>query len=262
MSDLVSRSDIDDGIALLTLSGPAAAKGFSAEGIIALSTAINDALDDELVRAIVLTGSGKMFCAGADVAAFSRAISDQSIVSFIEKLTDTLHPILVKMRRSAKICVAAINGAAAGGGLGLALACDYRVCSESALLVAGFASLGLSPDGGTTWLLPRLVGDQEARRFILENSRWSAQTALDLGAVDEVVNSSELIARACEIGRQWSKWSHHTRESTKHLLDVQSVQDFESHLKHEQLLIMAAGASQGFAEGVASFLEKRQPNFE
>jgi len=261
LADLVIRSDLG-GIARITLGASAASKGFSSEGVAAIAEVINCALDDEEIRAIVITGSGRWFCAGADVAAFSKAIEDDSIVALVENLTDTLHPLLVKMRQSSTICVAALNGAAAGGGLGLALACDYRVCGESALLVAGFASLGLSPDGGTTWLLPRLVGDQTARRFILENSRWKAAEALAEGAVDEVVANEELLDRAHAVAAEWSKWSHHTREATKHLIEVQSTQDFATHLRHEQVLIMAASASEGFREGVNSFLEKRQPDFK
>ena len=227
-----------------------------------MAEVINGALDDSKIRGIVITGSDRWFCAGADVEAFRTAITEDSIVALVEKLTNTLHPLLVKIRQSSTICVAALNGAAAGGGLGLALACDYRVCGEDALLVAGFASLGLSPDGGTTWLLPRLVGDQAARRFFLENSRWKAAEALAKGVVDEVVANEELLGRAHAVAREWSKWSNHTREATKHLVEAQSTQDFSTHLGHEQVLIMAASASDDFKEGVNSFLEKRQPDFK
>ena len=227
-----------------------------------MAEVINGALDDSEIRGIVITGSDRWFCAGADVEAFRTAITEDSIVALVENLTETLHPLLVKIRQSSTICVAALNGAAAGGGLGLALACDYRVCNEDALLVAGFASLGLSPDGGTTWLLPRLVGEQASRRFILENPRWKAAEALAKGAVDEVVVNEELLDRAYAVAREWSKWSNHTREATKHLVEVQSTQDFSTHLRHEQVLIMAASASEDFKEGVNSFLEKRQPDFK
>ena len=262
MSDLVSRSDTEDGIAIIKFGTIAASRGFSTEGMESISSSINSALDDSNISGIVLTGSERMFCAGADVESFKDAIANKKIVEMVEGLTDLLHPLLVKMRRSSKICVAAINGAAAGGGLGLALACDYRICGQNGLLVSGFASLGLSPDGGTTWLLPRLVGDQIARRFILDNERWKPEVALANGAVDEVVSNEELIDRACQLARDWGKWSHHTKEATKHLLDVQSTQDFESHLHHEQILIMAASSSEEFSEGVNAFLEKRDPVFK
>ncbi len=261
MEKLVLREDFAGGVALLTLRGDAAAKGFSKEGMNAIAENVNSALDDDGIRAIVITGSGRFFCSGADLNEFKSSINDGTIVDFIKQLTGKLHPLQVKMRRSAKICIAAINGAAAGGGLGLALACDARIASEDALLVSGFASLGLSPDGGTTWLMPRLVGDQTSRRFFLNNERWTASKALEYGAVDEVTSASDLISRSIELARKWGAWAKHTRESSKHLLDVQSIQDFETHLSHEQLLIMAAGSSEDFAEGVNAFFEKRKPDF-
>lgn len=261
MTTLVTRKDLEGGVSLLTLQGDAAAKGFSKEGMDAISSAVNSALDDESIRAIIITGTDRFFCAGADLNQFKATIEDGTIVDFIENLTDKLHPLQLRMRRSAKICIAAINGAAAGGGLGLALACDYRIASENALLVSGFASLGLSPDGGTTWLLPRLVGMQLAKKFFLNNERWSAAQAVEFGAVDEVTSKDELIPRALELAEKWGGWAMHTRESTKHLLDHQSTQDFETHLRQEQILIMAAGSSNDFAEGVDAFLNKRKPDF-
>jgi len=261
MAELVSRQDFDGGVALLTLQGDAAAKGFSIQGMEAISSSINSALDDENIRAIVITGSGRFFCAGADLNKFKATIDDGTIVDLIEKLTSKLHPLQIRMRQSAKICIAAINGAAAGGGLGLALACDTRIASENALLVSGFASLGLSPDGGTTWLLPRLVGVQVAKKFFLNNERWSASQALDYGVVDEITSTDELISSAINLAKKWGDWAKHTRESTKHLLDTQSIQDFETHLRHEQILIMAAGPTADFSEGVDAFLSKRKPDF-
>ncbi|MCS5535732.1 MAG: enoyl-CoA hydratase-related protein, partial [Candidatus Poseidoniales archaeon] len=97
---------------------------------------------------------------------------------------------------------------------------------------------------------------------ILENSRWKAAEALAKGAVDEVVANGKLLDRAHAVAREWSKWSNHTKEATKHLVEVQSTQDFSSHLRHEQVLIMAASASENFKEGVQSFLEKREPHFK
>ena len=150
--------------------------------------------------------------------------------------------------------MAAVNGAAAGGGLGLALACDVRIGSPKAKLAASYASIGLSPDGGTTWLLPRLVGEQVSRRFFFENQIWSAEEALGAGALDEVVEADGLITRSIEIATDWSQWGNHFREATKHLLHVQTLNDFETHLKHEQTLIEAAGTTPEFKSGVSKFL--------
>jgi 2-(1,2-epoxy-1,2-dihydrophenyl)acetyl-CoA isomerase len=128
-------------------------------------------------------------------------------------------------------------------------------------MAASYAGMGLSPDGGTTWLLPRLVGEQAARRFFLENQVWDASEACRLGAIDQVVAADNLLARAIHVARTWSQWGNHTKEATKHLLLTQNINDLETHLKHERTLIEAAGTTEEFAEGVRAFLEKRKPDF-
>ena len=251
----------DDGVAIIQMTGKTASNSFSRESMKDIVEAIDSVLMDNDVRGAVLTGEGRFFSAGADIQGFQDAIDDGSITSLIHDLTGMLHPLILRMRRSPKILVAAINGAAAGGGLGLALACDARVAGADAKLAASYAGIGLSPDGGTTWLLPRLVGDQASKRFFLENQVWNSEEALWRGAVDHQASNDELLAKATEVASTWSKWGTHTREATKHLLDVQSTQDLESHLSHERLLIEAAGITQDFAEGVDAFLNKREPDF-
>ena len=251
----------DDGVAIIQMTGKTASNSFSRESMKEIVEAIDSVLMDNDVRGAVLTGEGRFFSAGADIQGFQDAIDDGSITSLIHDLTGMLHPLILRMRRSPKILVAAINGAAAGGGLGLALACDARVAGADAKLAASYAGIGLSPDGGTTWLLPRLVGDQASKRFFLENQVWDSEEALWRGAVDHQASNDELLAKATEVASAWSKWGTHTREATKHLLDVQGTQDLESHLSHERLLIEAAGITQDFAEGVDAFLNKREPDF-
>lgn len=252
---------IEDGIAIIQMTGKTASNSFSRESLKAIVDAVDSVLADESLRAAVLTGEGRFFSAGADIHGFMEYLQDGSITSFIHDLTGMLHPLILRMRRSAKIFVAALNGAAAGGGLGLALACDARVAGPGAKLAASYARIGLSPDGGTTWLLPRLVGVQAARRFFLENQVWDSEQAFEFGAIDELVSEEELVPKAEEIARNWSRWGRHTREASKHLLDVQFSNDLEEHLHHERLLIEAAGTTSDFAEGVDAFLSKRDPEF-
>lgn len=128
-------------------------------------------------------------------------------------------------------------------------------------MAASYAGMGLSPDGGTTWLLPRLVGEQTSRRFFLENEIWNAEQCASLGVLDALVDESQLIDSASSMAQRWSQWGSHTKEATKHLLHVQSAQDFETHLDHERTLIEAAGTTEEFKEGVHAFLEKRKPVF-
>tara|TARA_B100001564_G_scaffold41727_1_gene30019 strand:- start:6347 stop:7129 length:783 start_codon:yes stop_codon:yes gene_type:complete len=258
----VSSTDMGHGVRLIRFSGQSATQSFSRTFLPEIAKAIDQGLADQDVRALILTGEGKFFSAGADINAFAKSIEDGDAPQLIRDLTGVLHPLLVRMRQSPTISVAAINGACAGGGLGLALACDLRIGSHSAKMAASYAGMGLSPDGGTTWLLPRLVGDQIARRFFFENEIWSAEKANQLGAIDTIVDEESLIESALTLALKWSQWGSHTKEATKHLLDVQSVQDFETHLKHERTLIEAAGTTEAFKEGVSAFLEKRKPNFD
>ena len=258
----VETSNLGDGIALVTMAGKSATQSFSMEFLPQIAEAIDSALSDNSIKAVVITGEGKFFSAGADINAFAKSIENNDAPKLIRDLTGILHPLIVRIRQSPTICVAAINGACAGGGLGLALACDVRIATSEAKIAASYSGMGLSPDGGTTWLLPRLVGTQNSRKFFFENSIWNAQQSLDYGAIDELVESSELLSRATEVAKLWSSWGPHTKEATKHLLAVQTHHDFETHLKHERTLIEAAGTTDAFKEGVAAFLEKRKPNFD
>jgi 2-(1,2-epoxy-1,2-dihydrophenyl)acetyl-CoA isomerase len=250
----VEVEDRENGIRIVRFTGASASKSFSRESLPIIAKTIDQGLNNSEVKGMVITGEGKFFSAGADIHAFQEAIDANDAPQLIRDLTNILHPLLVRMRQSGTIVVGAINGAAAGGGLGLALACDVRVASPKAKLAASYASIGLSPDGGTTWLLPRLVGEQRSRTFFFENQIWSAEQAKDAGAIDEVVEAEQLLERSVEIATNWSKWGGHFREATKHLLHVQSQNDFETHLKHEQTLIEAAGTTPEFKAGVSKFL--------
>lgn len=245
----------------MKLTGASASASFSRESMPIIAKAVRDCLNNNDVKSIIITGDGTFFSAGADIQAFQRSIDDGTSVDLIRYLTGLLHPLLAKMRESPKICIAAVNGAAAGGGLGLALACDYRIASPSAKIAASYSGMGLSPDGGTTWLLPRLVGMQRTRKFFLENQIWSATEALEYGAFDRIVEQ-DLLDEAVKVARNWSGWQSHTKEATKHLLDVAFENDFKKHLDHERTLIEASGLTDGFKEGVNAFLDKRKPNFE
>jgi len=250
-----------DSVAIATLSAEAARNAFNSDSMQMISDVLNRLMDDETVRAIVITGTGRFFCAGADIGEFDRCIAEGSIGNLVENLTNILHPLQVRMRADPTILVAAINGAAAGGGLGLALACDTRIASPDAKLASAFFKLGLSPDGGTTWLLPRLVGNQVTRKFFFNDETWSGEEALSLGAVDEVVAEKELIERAVELASHWGKWSTFSCSGTKQLLDASTSTFFQTQLEFEQALIIGASQTENFAEGVSAFLEKRDPKF-
>jgi 2-(1,2-epoxy-1,2-dihydrophenyl)acetyl-CoA isomerase len=249
-------------VRIIKMAGQASTQSFSTTFLPMIAEAIDAGLKDDGTKAIVLTGEGRFFSAGADIGAFQQAIDANNAPELIRSLTGVLHPLLQRIRTSSTIVVAALNGVSAGGGLGLALACDARVGTDAARMAASYAGMGLSPDGGTTWLLPRLVGEQHARRFFMSNEIWSGREAFELGAIDVLVDADSLIETAVGLANTWSSWGQHTKEATKHLLHVQTDNDFSTHLDHERTLIEAAGTTEAFREGVAAFLEKRQPSFD
>jgi len=251
----------DGGVALVTLSSQASRNTFTSDNMTTLVQALEDLMLDDSCLSIVLTGTGRFFSAGGPIDEFANAIDSGIIGPMVEEMTGSLHPLLLKIRGSSKIFVAALNGAAAGGGLGLALAMDYRISSSSAKLAASFFSLGLSPDGGTTWLLPRLVGTQVAKRFFFNNEIWDINLALEYGAVDEICRDDELISRSIQLAKDWGKWAIMSRRSTKQLLDASTSTFFETQLEFERALMISSSLTQDFAEGVTAFLEKREPHF-
>ena len=251
-----------ESVAIVTLSAEAARNAFNSDSMSEISKTLNNLMDDPDIRGIVLTGTGRFFCAGADIEEFQRSIEDGRIGPLVDDLTSVLHPLQVRMRTDSTILIAAVNGAAAGGGLGLALACDARVAVADAKLAAAFFKLGLSPDGGSTWLLPRLVGNQMTRRFFFNDETWNGEEALEKGAVDEVVSQDELVNRAVELASDWGQWSKISRSGTKQLLDASTSTFFQTQLEFEQALIIAASQTEDFAEGVNAFLEKREPKFD
>ena len=257
----VTTDLLDGGVALVTMSPEAASNTFSPVNFMPLADTIDALLVDPSCRSIVLTGSGRFFSVGGNIDDFSRGIEDGDIGPMVQEMTDTLHPLLLRIRTSDTVFVCAINGSAAGGGLGLALSADYRVSDPAAKLASAFFSLGLSPDGGMTWLLPRLVGNQAAKSFFFNSETWSAEQALEKGALDEVIDGEELVKRAVEVAREWGHWSANSRRGTKQLLDASTSTFFETQLQFEQALMIASSQTSDFVEGVRAFKEKREPSF-
>ena len=257
----VSTDMLDGGVAVVTMSPAASTNTFSPRNFVPLISSIDNLLSDQSCGSVVLTGSGRFFSVGGNIDEFSTGIEEGRIGQMVQEMTDKLHPLLLRIRASDTVLVCAMNGSVAGGGLGLALSADYRLCVPEAKLAPAFFSLGLSPDGGTTWLLPSLVGNQEAKRFFFEGEPWSAEEALEKGAIDEVTESSVLMDRAVQVAREWGRWSVNSRRSTKQLLDAATSTFFETQLQFEQSLMIAASQTSDFAEGVRAFKEKREPNF-
>lgn len=223
--------------------------------------AFDKLLADDSVRALVLTGSGAAFCAGANVKQMAAAAQSRESIRWVLDTTAELHPLLLELHASSKPLIAAVNGVAAGGGLGLALVADYRIGNPQARFAAGYFGIGLSPDGGSTWLMPRLIGTQRTRRFFFTNEVMPAEEAQRIGLLDETTSAETLLTRAIAVAREWGHWGAMSRESTKRLLEATVKNDFASHLDLERGLIAAAAGTADFAEGTAAFVEKRKPRF-
>ncbi len=251
----------DNGVAIITLENGERMNSFDPAFLRQLRTTFRDLLEDPAVTALVLTGNGKAFSVGADVSGFHQANQDGTTSDFILAATEQLHPMLRDLHQSAKPFVAAVNGVAAGGGLGLALAADARIGSPTARFAAGYFGIGASPDGGSTWFLPRLIGFARTKRFFLDNQVMDADTAHNLGLLDEIVAPENLLETAVALARRWSQWAPHSIESTKRLLENSLQSDLATQLDLERGLIGAAGGTADFREGVAAFVEKRKPKF-
>lgn len=261
MSSLVSIQHHDGGVAVVTFSKAESMNSLDPAVMREVRHAFNVLLADPKVRALVLTGTGAAFCAGANVKQMAAAAKSRDSIQWVLDTTAELHPLLLDLHASSKPLIAAVNGVAAGGGLGLALVADCRIGNPQARFAAGYFGIGLSPDGGSTWLLPRLIGTQRTRRFFFSNEVMGAAEAADIGLLDEVVTAEQLLPRAIAMAREWGHWGAMSRESTKRLLEATVKNDFASHLDLERGLIAAASGTADFAEGTAAFVEKRKPKF-
>jgi 2-(1,2-epoxy-1,2-dihydrophenyl)acetyl-CoA isomerase len=240
----------------LTLDRPDVFNALTASLHAELHEALTGEAADPAVRAVVITGAGKAFCAGQDLREFQ-----ESPVDIRDRLEATYHPNVRALRALEKPVIAAVNGAAAGAGLSLACACDIRIASDAAVFVPGFVGIGLVPDAGGTWFIHRLLGAARAFEWMCSNRRLSAQEALDWGLVSEVVPAEAFEARVAEAAALWAGLPTRAVAGTKQLFDHAHAATLEQQLEREAALQQGATATADFAEGVAAFLEKRPPAF-
>lgn len=248
-------------VAILRFENAERMNSFDPATLRGMHTAITGLVADEAVRGIVITGSGKVFCAGADIAAFQQGIRDGTTAEFVLEATAHLHPMLRTLHLCDKAVVAAVNGVAAGGGLGLALAADARIGTDKARFAASYFGIGVSPDGGSTWLLPRIIGPARTRRFFFDNEVMGADEAMATGLMDRLVDEGALLDEAVALAERWGAWASHSRRSTKRLLASAMDTDFATQLEYERGLIAGAVGTADFREGIAAFTEKRKPDF-
>ena len=251
------RYEVADAIATITLDRPEALNALTIPMKTELLAALKAIARDRGVRAVVLTGAGRAFCAGQDLK--ERLEPDAAPLAV--EVRERYNPIIAAMRGLGQPIVGAINGVAAGAGASLAFACDLRVAAEGASFVLAFGRIGLVPDSGATWLLPRLVGPAKAAELTLLGESLSAADAERFGLVARVVPADALAETAREVATRLAGLAPLALAQTKRALDRAWSVDLEAALEDEAYRQGVAGASADHAEGLAAFLEKRPPRF-
>ena len=251
------RFEVADAVAIITLDRPAALNALTVPMKAELLRALGLVARDRGIRAVVLTGAGRAFCAGQDLK--ERQAPDAAPLAI--ELRERYNPIIRAMRRLDQPIVGAINGVAAGAGASLAFACDIRIAAEAASFVLAFGQIGLVPDSGATWFLPRLVGAAKAAEMALLDEAVSAAEAERFGLVAKVVPDEDLVAEAKAVAVRLAALAPRALASTKHALDRAWSIDLDRALDEEAYRQGVAGASADHAEGMAAFLEKRPPRF-
>jgi 2-(1,2-epoxy-1,2-dihydrophenyl)acetyl-CoA isomerase len=251
------RVEIDEAVATLTLDRPEALNALTVELKVALLDTFADIAADPSIRAVILTGAGRAFCAGQDLA----ERDGPGAAPLDEELRDRYNPIIRAMRALDQPIVAAVNGVAAGAGASLAFAADLRIASRDARFVLAFGRIGLVPDSGATWTLPRLVGPAWAAELALVGDPIGADEALRIGLVTRVVDPGELATEARRLGAALAAAAPRALAATKHALDRSWDIDLDEALDDEARRQGELGASADHAEGLAAFREKRPPRF-
>jgi len=251
-------TDLSDNVFTITLNRPDVLNAFNDQQAEELQDALKKAERDEAARCIILTGAGKGFCAGQDLNAVRDREAD---MTFRKHLQHTYNPIVSKMRALEKPIIGAINGAAAGAGFGLALACDLRYAADTAKFRMAFSGIALAPDSGTSFFLPRLIGYARAYEVAITNAPITAEQALAWGLVNAVHPVDQLITATREAALKLAHGPTKAFGLTKRAmnrafqLNIDEALDYEAHLQE------IAGKSTDYKEGVTAFLEKRAPQF-
>lgn len=254
--------DQDGAVLTITLNRPDKLNAATNEMLAELIDAFKNAERDPSVRAILFTGAGRGFCAGQDLGAARERGAGSEGFSFGEHLRHTYNLLALRMRQMPKPIVGAINGVAAGAGMSMALACDVCIAAESASFLQAFVKIGLIPDGGSTWLLPRRVGMARALDLMISGRKIGAQEALSWGLVNQVVPDADLMPTARQAAAELAAAPTKTIGLIKRALEFSITGTLADTLENEADLQDIAGHTADHREGLAAFLEKRPAQFK
>ena len=251
-----------DRICTITLNRPEVYNALNDKLTFELQDALKAAGRDREVRVVILTGAGKAFCSGQDLG----DLKEKYVPGYVPHLGDDLrrryNPVVKRIREMDKPVIAAVNGVAAGAGLSFALACDLRIASEGASFIEVFINVGLIPDSGSTFTLPRLVGLSKAMELCFTGDKVSAQEALRIGLVNRVVPAEDLTQETEKLASKLAALPARGIALTKRLLNQSFAHDLAQQLEAEAFAQETAGMTADHTEGVVAFIEKRQPQFK
>ena len=249
---------IDESIASITLNRPDKLNAFNRQMALELQTCLDEAATLHEVRAVLITGAGKGFSAGQDLA----EITDPKGPTMSQVLSEHYNPIIRKIRNLPKPVIAAVNGVAAGAGANIALCCDIVIAKNSASFVQAFSKIGLIPDSGGSFFLPRLIGWQKASALMMTGDKISATDAEKMGMIYRVIDEESFDEQVLQFARNMAKMPTRGLALTKHALNYSLNNNYEQQLELEDKLQQEAALSYDYREGTEAFIQKRNPVFK
>ncbi|MDU9405448.1 enoyl-CoA hydratase-related protein [Pseudomonas sp. zfem004] len=250
---------VEAGVAWITLNRPDQRNALDIPTLKHLHATLETCNSDPAVRVVVLTGTGRSFCAGADLAEWAEAEARGALETY--GWTETAHALMQCLHSLDKPTIAAINGTAVGAGMDLSLCCDLRLAAQSARFKAGYTSMAYSPDAGASWHLPRLIGSEQAKRLLFLDELWGAERALAAGLVGEVVADEQLATATAELAARLAQGPTFAHAQTKRLIRDGAQRSLAEQLGAELAAGLLCGRSEDGAEALRAASEKRAPRF-